>query len=213
MNYKRHYELLINKAKKRGKPDCYFEKHHVLPKSLGGTDEKENIVNLTGREHYIAHWMLFRIYKCKKTAAALHSMNQGNKHQKNRFIRSSRAYQESREFLSKYFSGDNNPSKRKEVREKISKKVSGKLNGMYGKVGELNPAYGMKHSKEFLRRKQIIHSNKVFVKDYNNNSCLMFQCVSDCAEFFKCTSENILFRIKQNKKGKFGMFKNIQITY
>jgi len=38
------------------------EKHHIIPKSEGGKDEPDNLVNLTAREHYIAHLLLARIY-------------------------------------------------------------------------------------------------------------------------------------------------------
>lgn len=41
----------------------YFETHHIVPKSLGGTDDKNNLVNLTAREHYIAHLLLVKIAK------------------------------------------------------------------------------------------------------------------------------------------------------
>lgn len=40
----------------------YCEKHHILPRSLGGSDEASNLVLLTPRQHYIAHWMLWKIY-------------------------------------------------------------------------------------------------------------------------------------------------------
>ena len=61
MNYQRHYDLLIEKAKSRiifG----YAEKHHIIPKSLGGSNAKSNIVELTGREHFVAHMMLAKIH-------------------------------------------------------------------------------------------------------------------------------------------------------
>lgn len=38
--------------------EYYTEKHHIIPKSLGGTNDSENLVLLTGREHYVAHWLL-----------------------------------------------------------------------------------------------------------------------------------------------------------
>ena len=44
--------------------------------------------------------------------------------------------------------GDNNPSKRKEVRERLSKTSSGKNNAMYGVRRERHPMYGKKHSEE-----------------------------------------------------------------
>lgn len=178
---------------------------------MGGTDDKSNIVLLTAREHYLCHWLLFRIHGNKEMAAALHSMNQGNKYQNNRYVRSSRAYQESREFLSKYFSGENNPSKRIDVRKKISEKVSGEKNGMYGKVGSLNPFYGKTHSKEFIRKMQLSYSSKILVSDCSSGKEVVFDCVSDCASYFGCTTKNILFRIKQNKTAKSGIFKTITI--
>lgn len=38
----------------------YSEKHHIIPKSLGGTDSKDNLIILTARQHYVAHWILAR---------------------------------------------------------------------------------------------------------------------------------------------------------
>ena len=54
MNYKLHYDKLVERAKKR-KLIGYVERHHIIPRSLG---EKENIVELTAREHFIAHLLL-----------------------------------------------------------------------------------------------------------------------------------------------------------
>lgn len=34
------------------------ERHHVLPRSLGGTNKKTNITRLTAREHFICHLLL-----------------------------------------------------------------------------------------------------------------------------------------------------------
>jgi hypothetical protein len=61
MNYKHHYEKLIQRAKNRTLPKP-FERHHVIPKCLGGSDECSNIVCLTPEEHYIAHQLLVKIY-------------------------------------------------------------------------------------------------------------------------------------------------------
>lgn len=63
MDYKRIYEQLIEKAKTHiNKREQYIEKHHIIPKSMGGSDDLNNIVELTAREHFIAHWLLYRIY-------------------------------------------------------------------------------------------------------------------------------------------------------
>jgi hypothetical protein len=61
MNYSKHYNLLITRAKGR-LIEGYKEIHHILPKSIGGTDDLDNLVNLTAREHYIAHILLAKIY-------------------------------------------------------------------------------------------------------------------------------------------------------
>ena len=71
LNYRKIYESLINRALCRNILEGYFEKHHIVPKSSGGTDNKENIVNLTGREHYIAHKLLYKINPTKENAYAL----------------------------------------------------------------------------------------------------------------------------------------------
>ena len=40
--------------------DGYCEVHHIVPRSLGGSNDKENLISLTARQHYIAHWILAR---------------------------------------------------------------------------------------------------------------------------------------------------------
>ena len=40
--------------------DGYCEVHHIVPRSLGGSNDKDNLISLTPRQHYIAHWMLWK---------------------------------------------------------------------------------------------------------------------------------------------------------
>lgn len=61
MNYVKQYENLINKSRQRTL-EGYKEVHHIVPKSLGGSDKKENLVELTAREHFIAHLLLVKIH-------------------------------------------------------------------------------------------------------------------------------------------------------
>lgn len=65
MNYKNIHDLIIERAKNRT-IDEYTEIHHIIPKSIGGTDEKTNLVNLTFKEHYIVHILLTKIYPDNK---------------------------------------------------------------------------------------------------------------------------------------------------
>lgn len=66
LKYENWYNALINKAKSRGldktKLEGYYERHHILPKCLGGNDSEDNYVLLTYREHIIAHKLLAEIY-------------------------------------------------------------------------------------------------------------------------------------------------------
>lgn len=41
--------------------DGYGEVHHVIPKSLGGSNEKSNLIRLTAREHFVAHRLLVKM--------------------------------------------------------------------------------------------------------------------------------------------------------
>lgn len=61
MNYIKHYNLLIDRAKIRD-IDCYTEQHHVVPKCMNGSNEPGNLVKLTPEEHYVAHQLLVKIY-------------------------------------------------------------------------------------------------------------------------------------------------------
>lgn len=58
--YATWYNDIVNQAKSQEntRVSGYFEEHHILPKSLGGSNERVNIVKLTAREHYLCHWLL-----------------------------------------------------------------------------------------------------------------------------------------------------------
>ena len=58
--YTRCYFSIIERAKSRTL-ECYVEKHHIIPKSLGGNNRNDNIVSLTAREHFICHWLLTKM--------------------------------------------------------------------------------------------------------------------------------------------------------
>jgi hypothetical protein len=77
MDYNKHYTQLIERARQR-QFSGYAEKHHVVPRCLGGSDLSENIVRLTPEEHYVAHQLLAKIYpKNERLIYAAHCMQQG----------------------------------------------------------------------------------------------------------------------------------------
>jgi len=69
--YTKWYYAIIQSAQNRRLEPCTrVEKHHIVPKSLGGGNEASNLVPLTPREHYICHLLLTKM--C--TGKALHKM-------------------------------------------------------------------------------------------------------------------------------------------
>ncbi|XAO54597.1 homing endonuclease [Yersinia phage vB_YenM_P8] len=61
MNYQNIYDNLISRGQTREPLTEYKEIHHIIPRCMGGTDEKTNLVELTAREHFIAHLLLCKI--------------------------------------------------------------------------------------------------------------------------------------------------------
>ncbi len=84
------------KAKQRKLGDGnYYETHHIIPRSLGGKNIEENLVLLTAREHYLAHYLLWKFSegeKKSKMAYAFYFMS----HKKGTKIISSRAYEKAK---------------------------------------------------------------------------------------------------------------------
>jgi hypothetical protein len=61
MDYATIYLALMERAARR-KLEGYKEKHHIVPRCMGGTNDVNNIVELTAREHYLAHLLLVKIH-------------------------------------------------------------------------------------------------------------------------------------------------------
>lgn len=85
--YYQWYSALMNKVSKlnRSYDSDFHESHHILPKSFGGSDNAANRLNLTPREHYVAHRLLckFTIGKDKRNMTfALHTFFHFGAHRK-----------------------------------------------------------------------------------------------------------------------------------
>jgi hypothetical protein len=66
MNFLAKYNQIIESRPTRLKiPNDGYEKHHILPTSMGGKDTENNLVILTPREHYICHLLLSKFTKGK----------------------------------------------------------------------------------------------------------------------------------------------------
>jgi hypothetical protein len=85
----RTYDRLIDRAKDRVYVRGVHDNHHILPKSLGGSNAKSNIAILTYDEHFLAHWLLTRLTVGNDRIIMLHAlykMSQGGKNNKNRHV-------------------------------------------------------------------------------------------------------------------------------
>ena len=133
MNYFEIYTKLMLKRKTKPAITGYTEKHHIVPKCLGGDDTPSNIVRLTGREHFVAHKLLSKAYpENVKLFFAVYQMSIDGRDRK--FRVTAREYESLKERFSISQTGDNNPAKRVEVREKMSASKLGKESFFKGKV-------------------------------------------------------------------------------
>ena len=81
--YSKLYYKITSNAKQRI-TEGYTELHHIIPQSMGGSNDKENLVELTAREHFICHWLLIKMTDGEdrsKMLYALKGMKAENKYQ------------------------------------------------------------------------------------------------------------------------------------
>ena len=77
--------------------DGSVECHHIIPKSEGGKDTTDNLVNLSSREHYICHLLLAKIYDDLKMWSAVIYMRTGSLKGRSNVKFNSHLYQKARE--------------------------------------------------------------------------------------------------------------------
>jgi len=66
MNYRGNYfEYIayVQTLARKKHLGIHYERHHILPRCLGGSDDLSNLVILTVREHFLAHYLLCKIYE------------------------------------------------------------------------------------------------------------------------------------------------------
>jgi len=72
--YSKLYYKITSNAKQRINAG-YTELHHIVPQSMGGSNDKENLVDLTAREHFICHWLLIKMTEGKDRSKMLYALN------------------------------------------------------------------------------------------------------------------------------------------
>jgi hypothetical protein len=157
--YTRWYQQIVLRAQQRTLPkDTYIEKHHIIPRSLGGDNSATNLAKLTAREHFICHWLLTKMLPKGKEKGkminALWSMRRNNyNHERYLGKITSRVFENIRaelaEITRERFKGKPGNIPNKATRLKMS---SAKLGKTIPK--ELNDAIQEKRRLKMLGRKQ-----------------------------------------------------------
>lgn len=136
--YEKWYQHITTNGKQSR--ELGYERHHILPRSLGGTDDKANITFITAREHFICHWLLTKIHPTGeahwKMLNALRMMRAENPNQQRYSTKiTSRVYAKLKEEYSIL----------------QSKRFKGTGNGMYGKT----------HSEEAKQKISLANTGRV----------------------------------------------------
>lgn len=108
--YTSWYRALIQKARdeRRVRTRAWqYHAHHIIPSSLGGSNEQNNLVLLTPREHYLSHLLLTRMTSGSARAKMVFAFFRFRPKDAN--VTSSKRYERHLTFLTPVLSGEGNP--------------------------------------------------------------------------------------------------------
>jgi hypothetical protein len=211
MDYKSHYNRLVVKAKNRQlKEGVYFETHHIVPRSEGGLDEESNLVKLTAREHFIAHWLLYREnpYIPSRAFSFWRMCNgKGKVDTKNWIIIPSRAYEEGKLAFRSTMKGVlKGRKKTKEHVEKVAKANKGKKRSDEAKKRMSEAAKNRPVSPGFQK---MLESRKIqdekqkkpveMLHSETKEVLRVFSSLKEAAQYVSRDSSNICIAIKKDK--------------
>lgn len=153
--YTRWYNQIVERARFRI-IDTYTETHHIQPRSLGGSDDIDNVVELTAREHFICHWLLVKMttgeahYKMLNALRMMRAEKQGQRRYATAIT--ARVYESIKQEYSQMHSlrirGENNPM----YGDKFYRSEEGKQRQREAILGENNGA------KQAQARQKIVDS-------------------------------------------------------
>lgn len=161
MDYQRIYNQLIERAQNRTL-EGYIEKHHILPKCLGGNNDKENLVELTAREHFLCHMLLCEIYpKENKLKHALFLMSIGKQRVKEKhYVVGSRVYERLKTEYSQFLTGKKQSQETKDKKSKAmleawEKKTQEEISEIGQKIWDTRIKNGTTNVKSINRSKAL----------------------------------------------------------
>lgn len=161
--YSHCYYSIIDRTKSRVLPkETYTETHHIVPRSLGGSDDQSNLVKLTAREHFICHLLLPKMTTGKNKTKMIYAawcLSMLVDRQK-QFVIKSRTYANIKTATSAIRRSSVPWNKGKqglykqsaESNQRRSKSLQGRPSIDKGKFGERSTFYGKKHSDATKRK-------------------------------------------------------------
>lgn len=199
MNYKKIYDNIIKNAQNRIL-DCYSENHHIIPKCLGGSNSKANLVKLTAKEHYICHKLLVRIYpENYKLVFALYSMTLQNKYTTQRYVVNAKEYEKLKLDMSLA----------QKERLKINNPWIGKKHSEESKLKQSESAKNRKTTEKNEQKRRLsigkALSKKVLQYDFDGNLVNEFNSITEAAKFIGSQVSSLVhalqkIRVKTHKK-------------
>ena len=164
---------MVQKAKDRNlsKGDgVYLEEHHIIPRSLNGSNEPDNLVMFTAREHYVAHRLLTKMLEGKqkqKMHMALWCMITASDCEKYNSISKSNLYEKIRSEYTTLVSGENHFNygliRSDETKEKkLEGLVEGRLTNYI--TEEYRNKFKVYTTKQWEKIKQSGHSGAGLIK-------------------------------------------------
>jgi hypothetical protein len=204
MNYGAIYNSLMARAKHRTRPDEYCEKHHILPKALGGVNAPDNLVYLTAREHFFAHRLLWRIHRNRQMARAftLLARTVGTT--------TSKDYAEAKAAYAAEMLGSKNVSKRAHVKQKISanhaRYFAGKKRPDHAKLmrekgliaGHKNPMFGQGHRQAGAKN----HMAKKVVGLHAQHGAACWDTATEAAQAIGVSVQAVAQAVKRNARSR-----------
>ena len=143
MNYLAIYNSLIE-SRRTTQSTTKTESHHITPRALGGDDSESNLIDLSPREHFVAHLLLARIHGGPMWAAAAFMSRGGTKSAKDHRC-TSRQYEylkaKDAEWKSGLYSGSGNPFHGKTHGDEALKKMRKPRINKAGLFGAFRPAW------------------------------------------------------------------------
>ena len=168
ISYKSFIQNILDTRGRFACGDVYYERHHIVPKCLGGTNDEDNLIDLFAREHFIAHKLLAKENPENKSLIyAWHMMSTARNSEQLEI--SPEEYEEARIAFIESVTGESNPFYGKNIsdehKQKISEANKGKIFSLEhckklseSHAGVNNPNYGKSPSEE--TRIKLSNSNK-----------------------------------------------------